>query len=260
MSIFSSLPYWVGVVSISVALLLVLEVAYRLGWSRLGRGQNASGEVVVSSLLALTGLLIAFTYGFTVSHYEARKRTVIDEANAIGTAFLKADLMSEPGRGELRSALLDYARSRVATPETAGTPELLAALLERTLEAQGRLWPATAAIVEADGPGPLQASLVGTITDLMDLHTTRIAISFDRLPGVVFALLLFLVATSLALAGYDAGSSGRRARLRLSAFALVLAAVVLTVLDFDNTVVGLINVDQGSLETLISNLEAEIGR
>lgn len=259
MSIFYSLPHWVGVLGITVSLLLVLEVAYRLGWSRRGRDDIAPGEVVLGSLLALTGLLIAFTYGFTVSHYEARKRTVIDEANAIGTAFLKADLMSEPGRGELRSALLDYARSRVATPETAGTPELLAGLVERTLEAQSRLWPATAAIVEADGPGPLQASLVGSITDLLDLHTTRLAISFDRLPGVVLALLLFLVATSLALAGYDAGSSGRKVRLRLSAFALVLAAVVAIVLDFDRTA-GLIHVDQGSLETLIASLEAELGR
>ena len=94
----------------------VLLVAMEVGaWNgrRLGRratdakGGNARkrSDLEVGALLALMGLVLAFTYLFSLSRIDMRKQALVQEANAIGTAFLRADLLPEPGRTELRARL-----------------------------------------------------------------------------------------------------------------------------------------------------------
>jgi hypothetical protein len=69
-----------------------------------------SRDIAMGSMFALLGLIMAFTYAFTVSRADHRKQAIVNEANTIGTAFLRVELASEPGRSELRRLLLDYAR------------------------------------------------------------------------------------------------------------------------------------------------------
>ena len=257
-----AIPFWLWALLLIALLIGTTEVGYRIGLRRAGpRGDagSADGNVVLGSMLALVGLVIAFTYSFTVSRYEARKSVVVDEANALGSIFRVADLAPEPARSDLMGALLDYARTRVVTSDNAGTPELAQALIAGTLEAQARLWPITESIVAETGTGPYGMALVAGINELLDLHTQRIVSAFDRLPQVVLLLLLLLVGTSLALAGYDAGVSGKRARLRLAALASVLASVIVVVTDFDRTMHGFIRVSQDSLTTVIAEMEADLG-
>jgi hypothetical protein len=116
------MPIAATLVVFIVILLAALECGFRFGLRRRVSWKDAHSEaggggLVQNATLALLGLMIAFTYSFTVSHYETRKRDVIDEANALGTAFLRAGLEEERGGLELQMALLEYARTRVVTPD-----------------------------------------------------------------------------------------------------------------------------------------------
>jgi hypothetical protein len=234
-----------------VLMLGALEIGYRIGRWRgrtlsepLGKGE---GDLVMTSMYALLGLILAFTYTFTLSRADQRKQAVVDEANAIGTTFLRAGFAPEPTRTELRKVLLDYAKTRVVTVETAGGTDQLHKTLARTLQAQSKIWPTTERMVKSKPAGPVEVSIVQSISQVIDMHTKRLAVSFDRLPGIVLLMLLFLAGASLAITGFNAGLSGRINRWGLTLLILVLAAVMLVITDFDRPIRGFVRVGQQSV-------------
>jgi len=245
-----------------VLLFAALEIGYRLGcrwWAKSGQDtiKPADMGLAMTSLSAILGLLLAFTYGFVIAHHEARKNATISEANALGSAFLRAGLMAEPGSTELRQALLDYARTRVVAGEVRGV-ENLRVLVERSLEAQGQIWPATERIVAAGVGSPLEAPLVASVLDVLDAHTLRISAAFDRLPRLVLQMLIFLSAVSLGIAGYNSGIVGSFRRRQMSAFVLVLALLLTLIVDFDRPSDGQVRVPQTVIVDTIKTMESEM--
>ena len=124
--IYYQIPYWANALLFVAVLLLSLETSYRVGkWQQCRTGEerevNRRGDVILSALLALLGLMLAFTYSFTNSRSDMRNRAAVDEINSIGTAFLRADLLDEPHRILVRTSLLDYARTLVIDPQDAVT-------------------------------------------------------------------------------------------------------------------------------------------
>lgn len=257
------IPLWLDMLLFLLVLLVPMEVGIRMGLRRnrsiSGGEEVARRDVILSALLALLGLMLAFTYAFSMSRADLRKQTLIAEVNAIGTAFHRADLLPEPGRTELRQRLLDYARTRIVTPEMAHNREQLQQVLERSLLAQSKLWPATRSAVQQAGDvsEPQKVSLVAAINEVLDAHTLRMAVVYDRLPSAVLALLLLIAATSMALAAYKAGLCGETRRWSMGAFAVILAALIFLILDFDIVLRGFVQVDQESLHLLVLEMEAE---
>lgn len=257
------LPTWVTGAFFVVILLAALEAGYRIGLRRRDLWKDADtggGQVVLTSMFALLGLILAFTYAFTVSRHEARKQVVIAEANALGTAFLRAGLVAEPGRSELKKALLDYARTRTIAPGIELTDARIRELIQRSLQAQAKLWPATERIIQIKPPGPIEASLVAAINEVIDIHTTRMVAVYDRLPQVVLWMQLFIAVASLAVAGFNAGLSGRMSRWRMTALTLVLTAVIIVIIDFDMPQSGFIRVSHEALVTVIRDMEADLAK
>lgn len=244
-------------------MLVALEIGYRVGLRKpeASRGEDVSmSSVVVTSFLATLGLILAFTYAFTVSRADLRKRVTIDEANAIGTAFLRAGLVPNPESGELKKALLEYARTRIITSENISSRAKFKETMRRSLEAQAKLWPITERIVKSRPPGPIEASLVAAINQVLDMHTTRLAIGFDRLPQVILLMLLLISAISLAIAGFNSGLSVRFSRWRMTALAFVFAFVIFIIIDFDYPQQGFIRVNQQPLLSTIEEMEANLSR
>jgi hypothetical protein len=255
-------PMWVHAALFAAVLLVGLEGGYRVGLRTHRTGapvdKQMRGDVTLGSMLALLGLILAFTYAFTLSRADMRKQARVDEANAISTAFLRADLAAEPGRSELRERLLVYARTRVFSSEKLINLDALQDALARSLEAQSHLWPAAKLALQGDVPVPLQASIVHAVNEVLNAHTRRLAAGFDRLPGVVFALLLLIAASALAIAGHNAGLKGRMNRGRMTAFAFILGALMLIILDFDRPLVGTIRLNNQSLLSVIAEMESAL--
>jgi hypothetical protein len=209
-------------------------------------------------MFAVMRLVLAFTYASGVSRFDARKNAVILEANALGTAFHRADLVAEPGRTELRTVLLDYARSRTFAPGTVTTNEKRRVAVKTTLERLAKVWPATKRVIEQAQSGPIEASLVAAINDVLDVHTFRMAAFSDKLPRIVMWMLIIICAASLSVAGYNAGIQGRMSRWRMSAFAFVLTLLMFVILDFDRPNSGIVLVSQYSIDAVIAEMEADL--
>ena len=223
-------------------------------WKEFDSGRG--GGVVLTSMFALLGLMLAFTYAFTVTRFDARKQAIVDEANAISTAFLRADLGPEPARTELRTLLLEYAKTR-ATP--GGTTNAkLRGVLDRSKQVQAKLWPATAQMVKGKNAGIIEASIVQAINRVLDAHATRLAKVLDRLPTIVLAMLVFITAASVAVGGFYSGITGGMNRLRMTVLALVLASVIIVIIDFDLPQRGFIRVSQETLQAVIRDMEADL--
>jgi hypothetical protein len=253
------IPLWVVAILFAIVLFLALESGFRIGLrQRRATGspeKKVRGDVTLSSMLALLGLMLAFTYAFTLSRADARKSAVVDEANVIGTAFFKAGFLSEPGRSELRARLLDYARTRVITSKTTRDQKARKALIDRALEAQSQIWPALERALEGKTLGPYETSMVQAINEVLDAQTRRITVAFDRIPPSVSILLLAIAAFSLAVAGSNAGLTGRFNRWRMSGFVIILTALMLLILDFDQPQTGFIRLNNSPIIALIDEME-----
>lgn len=255
-------PFWVNVFLFVLVLLVALEGGYRMGIRKYRASEDAEkavrSDVTLGSMLALLGLMLAFTYAFSLSRADMRKQAIVTEANAIGTAFLRADLSVEPGRSELRERLLEYARTRVVTAEMVRNRAQLQQVIARSLKAQAKLWPATKLALQEEMPAPFKASLVQAINEVLDAHTKRLAVVYDRLPGFVLVLLVAIAAASIAVAGHNTGLTGRINRWRMNAFVVVLAALMMVIIDFDTPLRGFIRVSHDSLVSLVEDMEAAL--
>lgn len=255
------LPLWLVPLLFLGLLAGTAELGYLFGLRRRHDWPDADaggGGLVHNATLALLGLMLAFTYSFTVGHYEVRKQAVISEANAIGTAFLRAGLEKEKGGGELRQALLVYARTRVFDHHTFGTHAEAEKHIGDSLAAQAHLWPALEKVLQAGPRGPMEVNLMASVNDVIDMHTKRLAAAFDYLPSFVIVLLLLLAMISMAMTGYVAGLSGRQCRWRMMCFTLVLTAALYLIADFDRSLQGMIRISQKPMTDSITSMEADL--
>ena len=255
--IFDFLPLWAIAVIFLAAMMISLEVAFHVGRSRRHTWRDpekGGGGIVQTSLFAVLGLVLAFTYSASLSKYETRKAALVNEANAIGTAFYRADLAVEPGRTELKKSLYDYARTRSVPPRSLHTPEDLHDLLTRSLEKQSRIWPATKQVIAQDNPAQLEALIVTAVNSVMDAHTYRLAAVIDRLQPAIIWLLVLVAASAMAVAGYNAGLQDRISRWRMGAFSIVLATLAMVILDLDRPNDGTMLVDQRIMDIVIVDL------
>jgi hypothetical protein len=192
---------------------------------------------------------------------------VIHEANALGTAYLRANLVAEPGRSELKTALYEYALTRV--PQAYGkhnndsvlySPQEQIDALQATLDAILPIWPITQRIVlSSPSPGPVEMSLVSAINQVLDVHTERLAALFDKLPNSVIWMLVVIAAAALSVTGYNAGVTGHISRWRMTIFACVLAGVMVVIIDFDRPGDGLIRVSRVSVSIAIDDMAKDLG-
>jgi hypothetical protein len=258
--LFYQLPFWTNPLLLVGILFLSLECSNRVGiWQRRRSGeereQDRRGDVILTALLALLGLMLAFTYSFTVSRSDMRKAAAIDEINAVGTAFLRADLLDEPHRTSIRTSLLEYARTLVIDPQIAATNGGISKIIERMSAKQSAMWPAVKEMKEAHGPSPLTNSMVQSITDVIDAHTKRLVAALDWLPEVILSMLLFVGCGCLSIVGYSAGRADSLRRWRTTVLTLVLAAVMTMITDFDRPFSGLVQMNQQPYSRQIHEME-----
>ena len=260
-SLFHQLPILLAGLFILACLLVALEAGYRIGFKQREQWKNADsggGTVALSSMFALLGLILAFTYASGVGRYETRKQAVISESNALGTAFLRAGLIAEPGSSELKNDLLKYARTRLVPNGDNIAIDQRINLLEMTLKAQSVLWPTLEKALKQGKPGAIESSLVAAINDVLDQHAIRLAAIFDKLPIFVLWMLLFIASATIAVTGFNAGLSGRISRWRTTTLAMVMTGVMLMIIDFDRPNDGFIIVSQYSLSATIADMEKEL--
>jgi hypothetical protein len=259
----AELLYWTPAYVIGVvfwaALLVAIAVGHRIGtWLRARHRTVASSELstVQTALLALLGLLLAFTYSFVASRWDARKQAVIDEADALGTAYLRTQFRSGPAADQLRALLREYTRSRIVTDEIARTHRQLQAALAHSQQVRNQLWPAAVQLRGDSPPTVLDALLFASLNEVIDRHTQRWAAARDRLPVIILAMLTTVAVLSLGLVGFANGLTARRHSYFTIALAVVITAVMLVIIDLDRPGRGIVRVSQQPLIDVLESMEA----
>jgi hypothetical protein len=252
---------------LAVALPLAVAAGYLAGSAARRRLKGETGAIdrvlsqtTTSAFLALLGLLLAFAFGNSLSVFQSIKGAITDEAAALGTAFLRADYLAEPGRSELQAAILDYARTRVVPRDAPiDTAAKAQAFLERSLQAQSRLWPLTLAATGDPTPPPIQAFVAGAVNALLDAHLYRMATLSVPISAFTQAMVLAAATTAVFLVGNRTGMLGHALTWRAFAFASFLGVLMYTIVDIRRSSEGVIRVDDSALRATIFDMEAELG-
>jgi len=161
---------------------------------------------VEGAVFSLLGLLIAFTFSGAASRFDSRRQLTTEEANDIGTAYLRLDLLPNPAQAALRDMLRQYLDSRIETYRKLPDMEAAKAELARSLKLQGEIWTATVAACRDSGPTPAHVLLLPALNQMFDIVTTRIESTRIHPPVIIFVMLGVLTLAASFLAGYDMAS------------------------------------------------------
>jgi hypothetical protein len=228
------------------AILGLEEYGFRRGRARAARhpesGRHGLGSVE-GAVYGLLGLLIAFSFSGAASRYEHRREQIVDEANAVGTAYLRVDVLPPELQPGLRDRFRSYVDARLAI--YAKLPDIDAARVElaRALVLQGELWrEAVTAARIAGSPAP--QSLLPPLNQAFDIANERTAAAYAHPPAALFLVLVILALVSAFLVGDGMAESKTASRLHMIAYAAVLAIVVYVVIDLEFPRFGLIRLTE----------------
>ena len=219
-----------------------LEVGRRLGKRRLARDPEGVKEgkgAIEGAVFGLLGLLLAFTFTGAASRFDSRRELVAREANAIGTAYLRIDLLPPDAQPHLRDLFRRYLDSRITTFETL-QDRFERVDLERSNALQQEIWKSAVAGCRASDTSGACLVVLPSMNEMFDITTTRLVAMQTHPPAIVFGMLGILMLASAVLAGYGMAVARRRSWIHLVAFTLVMAATIYIIVDIEFPRVGLI--------------------
>ena len=198
---------------------------------------------IVGAMLGLLAFILAFTFGMTAARLDARKQLVLQEANAIGTTYLRAGLLPPTQGLEIRRLLRDYADVRLhATAETIQEGR------SKSEEIHGHLWSQAKALVAEDVDSELRSLFVASLNETIDLHQSRITIGLQiRIPGTVWFSVYLLSVLSMMSLGYQIGMSGKRRMHATPVLVVAFSLMVALIADIERPGEGFVRVSQQPL-------------
>ncbi len=259
-----AIPFWAVVVFLFLLFPGLAILGHWLGLREYRRravrpSRGIPGEASLGALLALLGLLLGFTYSTVLQWREGRSAMVVEEAAAIGTAYLRADLLPLSAGRPLQEALLDYARTRIVPVGFRPSPAAAETFVARSLDAQAGLWPALMAATGPEVPAALQAHASAGVTEVLDASTRRIALASKTLPPLTMAFLVFVTGAGAFVIGNRSALQGRALSWRTFLFSLVLACVLVQIEDLDRSTDGFTTVPQDALRATVVEIEGLLG-
>ena len=237
----------VAIAGLSLGMLLMCEIGRRIGIrsirkyaSGLAKGTGAA-EAAVFGLL---GLLLAFTFSGAASRFEDRRDLIVEEANAISTAYLRMDLLPAEAQPGLRALFREYAQVRYSVYHNAQDREATMAKLARSAELQNRIWQQVMANCrQPTTPSQVTMLVLPALNDMIDITSTRVGATQNHPPLVIFLLLGGLSLVGALLVGYGGAETPQRNWLHSLLFSAVLPLTVYVILDLEFPRVGMVRVD-----------------
>jgi hypothetical protein len=228
-----------------VGMMLLLELGRRLGRRRQGKqeeGTRAGLGAVEGAVFALLGLLVAFTFSGAASRFDTRRQLIVQEANAIGTAWLRLDLLPASAQPELRDLFRRFLDLRLAAGRKMPDVEAARAELSKASVLQGEIWNKAVAACQ-DSPNPVKTQLIPALNEMFDIAATRAMAGQMHPPAIIFGMLGVLALMSSLLAGYAMAGGKTRSWIHVIGFALIMATTVYVILDLEFPRLGIIRID-----------------
>ena len=204
-----SFPVFLGV---ALALLLAMEFGYRIGrrHQKIGRGSIKEFVGIIDApILALLGLLIGFTFFGAAERFDKRRDLIVEETNHIGTAYLRLDLLRAEDRDALRALFKQYLDSRIRTYAVLANLREAMAEYDHTQQLQSKIWTRSVEAAQKTGSAYASIQLVPALNAMIDITTTRVAVTQFHPPRIVFIMLAILSLIAAMLAGYQMSTAAR---------------------------------------------------
>lgn len=255
--LFYDVNLWLILVASIGFFLLATEAGFLLG----RRSQSTSNLHSISQIytiqgatLGLLSLLLGFTFAMAMSRYDTRRQVILEESNAIGTTFLRAQLLPEPPRKEVSNLLRGYVEVRLEFYEAGNDQKILGEVRNKTERLQNQLWTHGAAMGEKDPRAIPTGLFLQSLNELIDLNAKRITALENHVPEITLVLLYFVAIMATGLIGYGCGLSGIRNFFVSIISSILIAAVIMVIIDLDRPRAGLIKVSQQRMIDLRDSL------
>jgi hypothetical protein len=251
-----AIPLWAVFVLTALVVLVAIEAGFRLGGRR---HRRATGEqagpvgTMVGATLALLAFMLGFTFSFAAGRVDARRTALMNEANAIGTTYLRADMLSEPHRSEIRRLLRDDVNAQIEATRVQNV-QPYAALVDSI---HTQLW-AHATTLGRENPNSIVVGIfIQTLNDAIDQYAVRLMSVRTRVAAPVWAVLYVLMFLALLAMGYQIALTETARSPAVMLVALSFALVLGLVADLDRPHEGSIRVSQQPLIDLQTMMQAD---
>jgi hypothetical protein len=249
------IPLWLFFVGSVAVILTAIEAGGWLGRYR-RRCADDEREALVGSIAAATltllGLLLAFTFGLAASRFDARRQMVVQEANAVGTTYLRAGLLPGDRTVAIRDLLASYADSRLEVTETRDVETAL----RRAEEIHRALWAEAEALGRQHAESIVVGLFVQALNETIDVHASRVLVGIQgRIPLVLWGALFLMAALTMAGVGYFGGLTRSRRSPAVIVLALTFSGILLLIADLDRPSAGLLEVSQQAMKDVRQMME-----
>ncbi len=255
------LMYGLNSVLIAVILLGTMLIGIELG-TRAGmaakRNVDEAGRSQVNSiqasLLGVLALLLGFTFSLALQRYDARSNAVVEEANAIGTAYLRAQLLPESVRDDSLALFRDYVDSRLRTSAVSlDQVQERAELVAESNRIANELWR-LAVLAAEERPGATLNLYLQSLNETIDAFSARDAVLDRHVPEIVLMLLYLTFVLTGVLVGYASGITGHRTSFATYILIVLIVMLVFIIIDLDRPRRGLIEVSQQNMLDLQASM------
>ncbi len=240
-----SLLFDLDAVYIVIILFFSMLAAVWIGYKMASKNSETStmGSELLSPLLGLLALLMAFTFGMSNSRYDDRKNNLIDEANCIGTALLRADIYPDSLKMEFKKDFKTYLDSRRDFYTLGNDEPKINASLKKSAEMSDKLWN-RASFYAKDKDYFIQSNMMlPALNDMFDSAFKSNVVFNSKVPEtIVYLLMIFSVVISMYI-GYKSGLEKKIERNFILGFCLLICVVIFITLDLDRSRRGLIKID-----------------
>ena len=248
-------------VVISLALFIAIVIAFEVGYKFGSRGEAATEPRTIGAMEAaifgIMGLLIAFSFSGAASRFDTRRQLIVQEANAIGTAYLRIEELPEDARETMRDKFRQYLDSRLNTYKLIDDLGDYESEESRSKHLQNEIWSyAVQQTGRISSTAPTMLMLPA-LNQMFDIATTRIAAREMHPPIVVFGMLGILVLIVSTIFGFGAGRTKNHSWFHVVLFAAVFTLALYVIIDFEFPRIGLIRVD--SFDKVLIDLRNSMG-
>jgi hypothetical protein len=247
------LPIWaIYLLTIGLCVLSV-EGGFQLGryWKRHHPDEDGSSiNTMLGATLGLWAFLLAFLVNIAINRFDERRILVVQEANSIGTTYLRAGYLPEQYASESRKLLSEYGTSRTKLNELDGFNQAV----NSAPDFHADLWNLAQEMVISSPSNPIYSNYITSLNETIDLHTSRVAaLTTSRIPYTIYAGMYIIGVLGLFMLGYHSGISGKRNWIISIVLILVFSTIMLLVIDLDRPWDGLLTVSQQPMIDLVNS-------
>jgi hypothetical protein len=226
-------------------LMACLEFGRRIRLKRHEEKLSSGLGVIDAAVFGLMSLLLGFSFSGAVSRFDARRELIVQETNAIGTAWLRVDLLPEAAQPQIRDDFRAYLDARLAFYNNLISDRVKALdALTLSEKLQKKIWTESVAAAKQTSSPAILTLVLGSLNEMIDITTTRSVALQTHSPVPITVTLILLALLSSLVAGFDMGDTVKRPWLHTTVFAVALILTVYIIIDLEFPRIGTIRVDR----------------